>query len=180
MNYLEIQGIIEDIEKFTESVKKKHGLDIAVSILSGDRLYDVNKFADVLGYLRKNKKKVVKTITLYDIDFATSAAIQHTKVKSIREVTSRHRPNIYYRQIFCYIARSYGFSFKKIGNYIIKDHATVIHATRQIEDLLEIRDTDIVRIYNRVYANLELLLNPYITENEQTLSITQPISDISE
>lgn len=180
MNYLEIQTIIEDVERFIDSVKRKHGLDIAVSVLSGDKLYDVNKFADIVGYLRKNKRRIKKSITLYDIDFAVITALNNPEVKTVKDISGRRRPDLYYRQIFCFLARDYEFTYQKIGGFIRKDHTTVMHSTKLIQDLLHVRDPDIVRIYNRIYANLELLINPYITENEQTISAIESVSDISQ
>ena len=181
MDHVKIQKIVEDIEFFVDTMKSKHGLTMGVTVLQNNRMYDVSKYVDVLGYLKKNKRTVTKRITLYDIEYACITSLNVSGISKMKDINTRHRPLIYYRHVFCYLARQFKFSFKTIGNFIGKDHATVIHSSRLISDLLSIQDAEIVRIYNSCYTNLELLLNPYINEvkeDEQVVPVTDDQQDI--
>ena len=74
----------------------------------------------------------------------------------VKDIKTRRRDIVAYRQVFCYIARNSGYTFKAIGDVIQKDHATVIHSCRSISDLLEIKDPDIVRLYQKVTQYIEI------------------------
>ena len=181
MNHAEIQIIAEDINRFMSKMKDKYGLQMAVSVVANEKSYNIKKHLEVLGYLKKYKKKIKQQISLYDVEFAVLSSLNNPSINKVSDINTRHRPNIFYRQIFCYLAYNYNFTVSEIGRFINKDHSTVVHSRDIIKDLLQIRDPDIVKIYNSIYTNLEILLNPFINaeEDEQTVSDPNPVQDIS-
>lgn len=78
------------------------------------------------------------------------------RIDIVKDIRTRRREVVSYRQIFCYIARSSGYTYKMIGSVIQKDHATVIHAFRSISDLLEIKDPEIKKLYDKVTQYIKI------------------------
>jgi chromosomal replication initiation ATPase DnaA len=56
------------------------------------------------------------------------------------------------RQIYCYMAKEMGYTFKKIGAIINRDHATVIYACKVVSNRKF--DYKILNDYNRVIDNI--------------------------
>lgn len=56
------------------------------------------------------------------------------------------------RQIYCYMAKEMGYTFKKIGSIINRDHATVIYACKVVSNRKF--DFKILNDYNRVIDNI--------------------------
>lgn len=56
------------------------------------------------------------------------------------------------RQIYCYLAKEMGYTFKKIGSIINRDHATVIYACKVVSN--KQFDFKILADYNKVIDNL--------------------------
>ena len=65
-------------------------------------------------------KKIVNEIFFVDIDNPT-----------------RKRATVDARRAYCKILRAVGFSYEHIGDSIGKDHATIIHYVKSIDNLLE-------------------------------------------
>jgi len=68
-------------------------------------------------------------------------------VKDIYKGT-RHRPLVIARQVYWYLKRTYSKSstLHALGAEFGKDHATVMHALRNIEGLIDVREKAILRI----------------------------------
>ena len=56
------------------------------------------------------------------------------------------------RQIYCYMAKEIGYTYKKIGSIINRDHATVIYACKVVSNRKF--DFKILNDYNRVIDNI--------------------------
>lgn len=56
------------------------------------------------------------------------------------------------RQIYCYMAKEMGYTFKKIGAIINRDHATVIYGCKVVSNRKF--DYKILNDYNRVIDNI--------------------------
>lgn len=56
------------------------------------------------------------------------------------------------RQIYCYMAKEMGYTYKKIGSIINRDHATVIYACKVVSNRKF--DFKILNDYNRVIDNI--------------------------
>ena len=65
------------------------------------------------------------------------------------------RSGAWMRRIFCYIARTYGvYKAKDVAVYIGKDVATVTHAVRFVENLLDAGDQQAVTVIKRVRGQI--------------------------
>lgn len=62
------------------------------------------------------------------------------------DLTSKSRKSslVLYRQIYCYIERQTGRTLDDIGRDINRNHATVIHSIERIEELISIRDREVL------------------------------------
>lgn len=62
------------------------------------------------------------------------------------------------RMVIAYYMRNQGFTFKKIGEEINRDHSTVIHIINRCKDLISIRDKrvlDAMKSYQLFFGNPE-------------------------
>ena len=72
------------------------------------------------------------------INSIVSAVVKVTGVEFNKvQSSSRRRNFVNARHLFCYFARKRTkLSFQEIGGIINRDHATIIHSVRNVEDLL--------------------------------------------
>jgi len=77
-------------------------------------------------------KTLLESILL-DVSTATGVSVDDMKGKS------RIREYVLARQFYCKIAKdSTAYSFRSIGAYINRDHATVIHSVKVVENVREV------------------------------------------
>ena len=62
--------------------------------------------------------------------------------------TNRCRDNVDGRRAFCAILKNEGYSYNRIGRFLNKNHATIIHYTRGVEGILQ-TDPAFYRKYNK-------------------------------
>lgn len=75
---------------------------------------------------------------------------------------SRKREVVTYRHAFCKISYSLGYKLKAIAEFINKNHATVIHSIRNVDNLLKSNDFEMTRCMDELYVEIE----KYITRKE--------------
>jgi chromosomal replication initiator protein len=65
---------------------------------------------------------------------------------------TRKRTVVIPRQVFCYLMYKTGkFSYDAIGKLVgDRDHTTVLHSVKTVEDFLEIEDPKLTEIYNKI------------------------------
>lgn len=110
---------------------------------------------------KKNKKKKieshVKKISLYDINVKLEKLLFVVCDKlgvNVEDAkgTIRDAEIVRARQIYCYMAKEMGYTFKKIGAIINRDHATVIYACKVVSNRKF--DFRILADYNKVIDNI--------------------------
>lgn len=89
-------------------------------------------------------KDMREALTLEDIEEAANANLKRMWHKGHPFPTVRTRGRIREivtnRQLYCYYARKEGYGLHVIGHRIGYDHATVLHACRNIENLVKSKD----------------------------------------
>ena len=60
-----------------------------------------------------------------------------------------------YLHAFCYHARNLGYTYQKIGSYMNKNHATIIHSKRKAQELLDTNDAEFLIKFNKLTKTLE-------------------------
>lgn len=128
----------ELIEKFLENFYKKMGYyptiitkkDLEEKLLNLLSLEELEKYFDP--YLPNVYGKILKLST-----------------------KARYREIVELRQMFCFIARSMGFSLKTIGQFLgNRDHTTVIHNIRTFHNIIETDDIYKEK-YNRISKKIK-------------------------
>jgi len=92
------------------------------------------------------------------------------KVSGLPVFTDRNKKgdNVMYRQITFYILNTMGYGPAEIAKHSNKDHATVIHSRKVVEDFLEIGDGKYTHNYNKVLSHLrEVYQERVATINER-------------
>lgn len=147
--------IHKEIEQFKDSIYENYGIKLHVFFKETD----------------------TPTVSLEDLEFILVFKLKKDhpdfkKITSFRDINSRKYYLVLYRQLFCYIAHEkYGYSKSEIGRYLSKDHSTVIHSIRCINDYF---DTD-YRLVKALYNDISKAIKDYvgsITENTGVQNIT--------
>ena len=96
----------------------------------------------------------VKSISNTDRLESLLSVICETLEVTVQEAkgTIRDAEIVRARQIYCYMAKEMGYTFKKIGAIINRDHATVIYACKVVSNRKF--DYKILNDYNRVIDNI--------------------------
>lgn len=81
---------------------------------------------------------------------------------------SREKQIMVYRQAFCKIATSLGYKVTTVAEFININHATVIHSSRTVNDLLKFNDKYMSNCMDGLYSDIE----DYICrkENQKVIS----------
>lgn len=75
-------------------------------------------------------------------------------IKGILTAT-RLREVVIYRQAFCKLASNLGYKITSIAEFIGKNHATVIHSIKNIDNLLSVDDIDVTVCMDELYSTIE-------------------------
>lgn len=68
---------------------------------------------------------------------------------------TRKRPVVYYRHAFCRMAVELRFQCGQIAKYLDMNHSSVIHSSRLVKNLLEIKDPLMTVIMNNVKESIK-------------------------
>lgn len=79
-------------------------------------------------------KNEIKKDILSDMELLKGIIEEAFLVKLLSR--DRKRDNVDARMIFAKILRERGYTYKSIGNYLYKDHSTIIHYTQQASNLI--------------------------------------------
>lgn len=93
---------------------------------------------------------------------------------------TRKRPTVTFRQLYMKIAADMGYGLESIGASIGFDHATVIHAKKQIGNLLECKNPEILKQFNLIYhaANNKYGHDGDVQQDDGSEPITEPIPPV--
>lgn len=139
------KDMVDAIEAFKYKFKLKYGVIPYVS---------VNTRGSYMGELSMKE--------LFDIvNEALEEKVGKKHTNGILE-TTRLREVVLYRQAFCKIGIHLGYKVTSIAEFINKNHATVIHSIRNIDNLLSVSDVDVSTCMNELYVKIE----DYISKKE--------------
>jgi hypothetical protein len=142
--------MVETIETFKCKFKLKYGITPYVSI---------NTRGNYMGQLSLKE--------LFDIvNEALANKVGHKYKEGILTAT-RLREVVLYRQAFCKIGMHLGYKVTSIAEFINKNHATVIHSVRNIDNLLSVDDIDVTTCMNELYTLIETYIS--MKEYEEVL-----------
>ena len=91
-------------------------------------------------------------------------------------INSRRRNVLIWVQCYTYIARNLGFTTTRIGEFINRDHATVLHSVRSVQNMIETNETDYMIVHNAVLKNIKDYVG-IISTNTEGENDTQSILD---
>jgi len=91
-------------------------------------------------------------------------------------INSRRRNVLIWVQCYTYIARNLGFTTTRIGEFINRDHATVLHSVRSVQNMIETNETDYMIVHNAVLKNIKDYVG-IISTNIEGENDTQSILD---
>jgi len=135
-NRCQVHGVTNKIHRMTDLYKENTELKIQVKRLERkckalwDSLQKANEKIKEYKLVLDHLDNPISEFPLDEIAMAVSTASQ-TTLKEMKG-RSRIRECVIARQVFFYIGRRAGFSWKKLGQYLLRDHSTAIHGYNQM------------------------------------------------
>lgn len=157
---------IESLEsKYAVAVKKENddALLKARRNKIDDQAYEViSKFKDEF-YLRFGVVPAVMykfnhtnyfPVTMQELEEICNMFVEDQDNYNIMDRT-RRRSIVQIRHIFFYIGVKMGYTLTSLGKYLNYDHATVIHASKVVSNLIDINDLTTVRNLKLIHDEIE-------------------------
>ena len=80
----------------------------------------------------------------------------------------RHRDMVKIRQIYCYVSYGVGqFTLHQIGQFINRDHTTVIHSKDTVVNYIHVKDPMFMRFWNYYIARTKIYVLPKRKTSQQ-------------
>ena len=137
-----INEMTDYIQSFINNFQDKYNRKLKVVDLDSDK---------------KRIDKDVSKIKILEKLILKTMHKKHPELSHIRslKVTSRRREVIIWVQIYSYLAYELGYTLMYIGQSINRNHATVIHSIKVAKDLLSIKETGFVEVYELVLKSIQ-------------------------
>ena len=137
-----INEMTDYIQSFINNFQDKYNRKLKVVVLDSDK---------------KRIDKDVSKIKILEKLILKTMHKKHPELSHIRslKVTSRRREVIIWVQIYSYLAYELGYTLMYIGQSINRNHATVIHSIKVAKDLLSIKETDFIEVYELVLKSIQ-------------------------
>ena len=81
-------------------------------------------------------------------------------------ITTRRREVLVWIQAFTHIARRIGFTTTKIGEFIGRDHSTIVHQTKATSDMLFTKEELFMQAYNAIINEIRDYVGIISTDTE--------------
>ncbi len=160
--------IDEYIKNFRRRFKERFNIPCVV-VFKYTKRFEVNpkfqnlkigkfgKYATI--YRGKDSKYVsLKRPSIADIEFLVNQSLlefcKEGELKEGIKSTKRFRKLTYHRHIFSAICKRFGYNYTAIGNYLNKNHSTIIHSCRLISILLDVQDPVLLKYIENVNKKL--------------------------
>jgi hypothetical protein len=176
----------QEIRSFVKKFEKKYNkkLQVIVSESGSSKVNNYTKMwkneIDALANINiTNKLKELEKIvlhTMYELD--PSLSYLDSMI-----VKSRRRNVLIWVQCYTYIARTIGFTTTRIGEFINRDHATVLHSVRAVQNMIDTNETDFMLAYKAVLKNIKEyvgIISTNIKGKNDTQSILNSLRDKEE
>ena len=137
-----INEMTDYIQSFINNFQDKYNRKLKVVVLDSDK---------------KRIDKDVSKIKILEKLILKTMHKKHPELSHIRslKVTSRRREVIIWVQIYSYLAYELGYTLMYIGQSINRNHATVIHSIKVAKDLLSIKETGFIEVYELVLKSIQ-------------------------
>lgn len=138
----------KEIEEFKHAFEKKHGFSLAIHIRN-------SKFVDVpvvgLSEILEETNRI-----LFDLHPDGIVHCSYGKVNISDGITTKTRIHevVVMRQIFCYIALEFGYTFTEIGRFLKMNHSTIIAAKKSLESSFETNYNGAFEKYQAVKSSI--------------------------
>jgi chromosomal replication initiation ATPase DnaA len=175
----EQEKMTQEIQSFVNKFENKYNkkLQVIVSELGSSKVNNYTKMwkneIDALASINiTNKLKELERIVLHTMhELDPSLSYLDSMI-----VKSRRRNVLIWVQCYTYIARTIGFTTTRIGEFINRDHATVLHSVRAVQNMIDTNETDFMLAYKAVLKNIKEYVG-IISTNIEGKNDTQSILD---
>lgn len=130
-----------DVESFKRKFELKYRITPYVSISTRKNHVGELTLTDLLEIVNNKMRQCCKERTTNILD------------------STRKRPVIIYRQLFCKMAMDLGYGPTSISKFINRNHATIIHSVNLIDNLIDIGDKTMIKAINDMHLELEKYLS---------------------
>ncbi len=150
MTALEYRNILAEklIKDFVKDFKYKTGLKITIQLSNPD----IHKIFN--GTEKINIDEDYPVVNLQDIEQIIMQNYPYELKDGDLKNACRKRELVDARSIFTKIARAFCFKLAAIGNYLNRDHSTIMHLEKKAEDLIKY-DQNYLCIYVNIIEKLK-------------------------
>lgn len=128
------------MKNFIKEFKQKTGLKISSINIEGNL---------ILKSITNENAEQIPVISLETLEQIILSTVPYNLTPHLFRSKNRRREYVDTRSIFSHIARRFNFKFKSIGEYINRDHTSIIHLDRKASDLIE-TDPTFLSIYTTI------------------------------
>ena len=96
----------------------------------------------------------------------------HEHITDIKK-TSRKKELVNTRHVFCYFATMFGYDRTQVGEYLERDHSTVVHALRFCSDMIDTNDIVFGSIIRKISKKIDKHVED-ISDNYKAKVNTEP------
>ena len=135
--------IKEEIASFIENMSDKYNKKLQIIVSDHTSRIGLNQISNAHSL---SKIKNLETLVI------NAMHIEYPEYKYVTSFVCKTRRQEYvmWMQDFSYVAWKIGYNKSYIGRFIDRNHASVIHSINQTETLLEVKDKQFVKVYNKV------------------------------
>tara|TARA_R100001440_G_scaffold74036_1_gene99083 strand:- start:4044 stop:4562 length:519 start_codon:yes stop_codon:yes gene_type:complete len=128
----------KDVANFIENFENKHKYSVNITV--GGLTSSINI---VDNPERVSLKDLSNFVVMCMHEFNKSLIVYN----DLSNVKTRKRDVLIWIQLFSYLAWKYGYSKSNIARFLNKNHATIIHSIKTIENFRDTNDVEFVAIY---------------------------------
>tara|TARA_R110002012_G_scaffold236249_3_gene409979 strand:+ start:882 stop:1394 length:513 start_codon:yes stop_codon:yes gene_type:complete len=161
----------DKIHSFIKEIKDEYDRKIQVVIIDED----VNSLQINDCKLKVLESLIISAMHIKNPDF------QH--IKLFKDIKTRRRRILIWMQIHSYLGVELGYSKTYVGKSVNRDHATVIHRHRTVENLLGYGERDMTEAYKLVIKTIKEYVGIISTNTEgknDTKSVLNALRDKEE
>lgn len=163
--------MIDDIQSFIDSFEKKYDKKLQIFVVNDNNNLNIPD------------ESTIQILERIIIDTMHKNNPDLSNIKSFSNIKTRRRKILLWMQVYSYLAVKLGYSKSHVGRSMNRDHATVIHRIKVVENLLSIGDKELKEVYNAVKKSIREYVGIISTNPEgkdDTRSILSALRDKKE
>lgn len=163
--------MIDDIQSFVDTFEKKYDKKLQIFVINSDDKFNIPD---------ENTIQILEKIVVNTMHENNP---ELSYIKSFGNIKTRLRKVLLWTSVYSYLAVKLGYSKSYVARSMNRNHATVIHRIKVVENLLSVGDKELKEVYNAVKKSIKEYVGIISTNPEgkdDTRSILSALRDKKE